>query len=86
MMERTKEANPYSSTFSFVQQVAPKISVFTVGKNNRWGFPKAKVLEVYAAIGSQIYRTDRHGAISILSSANDLKVTSKRKHRYKLWY
>ena len=75
-----------SSTFSFVQQVAPKISVFTVGKNNRWGFPKAKILEVYAAIGSQIYRTDQHGAITILSSANDLKVSSQRKHRYKLWY
>jgi len=75
-----------SSTFSFLQKVAPKISVFTVGKNNRWGFPKAEVLEVYAAIGSQTYRTDQHGAITILSSANDLKVTSKRKHRYKLWY
>jgi len=75
-----------SSTLSFLQKVAPQVSVFTVGRNNRWGFPKAKVLEVYSAVGSQVYRTDQHGAITIRSSASNLKISSQRKIRLKLWY
>ncbi len=75
-----------SSTLSFLQKVAPQASVFTVGRNNRWGFPKAKVLEVYSAVGSQVYRTDQHGAITIRSSASDLKISSQRKIRSRLWH
>ena len=75
-----------SSTLGFLQKVRPQVSVFTVGRNNRWGFPKAKVLEAYDAIGSRIYRTDQHGAITIRSSASDLKINSQRQDRFKLWY
>jgi competence protein ComEC len=75
-----------SSTLSFLQKVSPQVSIFTVGRNNRWDFPKAKVLDTYDAIESQVYRTDQHGAITIRSSANDLKISSQRKIRHKLWY
>ena len=75
-----------SSTLNFLQKVAPQVSIFTVGRKNRWGFPKAKVLEVYRVIGSQIYRTDQHGAIIIRSSASGLKISSQREDRFKLWY
>ena len=75
-----------SSTRAFLQNVEPQISIFTVGKNNRWGFPKDRVVEAYGAIGSLIYRTDQHGAITIRSSANDLKISSQRKDKLKLWY
>lgn len=75
-----------SSTQEFLKIVKPEVSVFTVGKNNRWGFPKTRVLDAYRQIGSRIYRTDQHGAITIRSNANGLNVSSYRKHRFKLWY
>ena len=75
-----------SSTSSFLQKVSPRVSVFTIGRNNRWGFPDARVLEAYGLVNSQIYRTDRDGAITIQSSASGLKVSSYRKDRPRLWY
>jgi competence protein ComEC len=75
-----------SSTPEFLQKVTPTVSVFTVGRNNRWGFPRADVLEVYQDIGSRIYRTDRHGAIIIRSDTSGLKVNSYREDRIRLWY
>jgi len=75
-----------SSTSSFLQMVSPRVSVFTIGKNNRWGFPDTRILEAYGRINSQIYRTDRDGAITIQSSASGLKVSRYRKERPRLWY
>ncbi len=75
-----------SSTAGLLQKIRPQISIFTVGRNNRWGFPKARILKQYRLIGSQIYRTDQHGAITIRSSASGLNVSSHRRHRLKLWY
>ncbi|MCH6565618.1 MAG: DNA internalization-related competence protein ComEC/Rec2 [Proteobacteria bacterium] len=75
-----------SSTSSFLQKVSPRVSVFTIGRNNRWGFPDARVLEAYGLVNSQIYRTDRDGAITIQSSASGLKVSRYRKDRPRLWY
>jgi len=75
-----------SSTSSFLQKVSPRISVFTIGRKNRWGFPDARVLEAYGLVNSQIYRTDRDGAITIQSSASGLKVSRYRKDRPRLWY
>jgi competence protein ComEC len=75
-----------SSTPGFLQKVNPQVSVFTVGKNNRWKFPNVGVLEAYGLINSRIYRTDQDGAITIQSSASGLKVDSYRKTGLKLWY
>ncbi len=75
-----------SSTSSFLQKVSPRVSVFTIGRNNRWGFPDARVLEAYGLVNSQIYRTDRDGAITIRSNASGLKVSRYRKDRPRLWY
>jgi beta-lactamase superfamily II metal-dependent hydrolase len=38
------------------------------------GIPHAQTLERYAAIGAQIYRTDRHGAIRITSDGERLAI------------
>ncbi len=75
-----------SSTPQFLRRVNPEISIFTVGRNNRWGFPKAKVLEAYRAIDSQVYRTDQHGAITVSSSSENLSVDGHRQFNSKLWH
>jgi len=75
-----------SSTSSFLQKVSPRVSVFTIGRNKSLGVPDARVLEAYGLVNSQIYRTDRDGAITIRSNASGLKVSRYRKDRPRLWY
>ncbi|HEY0267742.1 MAG TPA: DNA internalization-related competence protein ComEC/Rec2 [Methyloradius sp.] len=52
-----------SSTPGFVATVEPAIAIFTVGYLNRFGHPKAQIVDRYEAIGSRIYRSDQDGAI-----------------------
>jgi competence protein ComEC len=75
-----------SSTPEFLQRVKPEYSLFTVGKDNRWGFPKARILENYRAINSQILRTDLLGAISVYSKQAGLEVEGYRQRRVRVWY
>lgn len=75
-----------SSSANFVRSVLPKAVIFTVGKNNRWGFPKPEIIDRYESIDSRIYRTDLHGAVSVYSDSTGFRVESLRQHRPRLWY
>ena len=75
-----------SSTIEFIESVSPKAVIFTVGNDNRWGFPKLEVVERYQVIGSEIYRSDYHGAVTVYSGTSGLRVESQRQRSPKLWY
>ena len=75
-----------SSTPAFVRRVNPDIALFTVGKSNRWGFPRPEVLEVYRSVGSKILRTDQQGAITVYSERNGVRLEKHRTRNPKLWY
>lgn len=75
-----------SSTAAFIDHVSPTAVVFTVGKDNRWNFPKPEVIARYNAIKSQIYRTDRDGAVSFYSDSNNFRLESQRRRHPRLWH
>lgn len=50
-----------SSSKSFIDNINPKYSIISVGKNNRYGHPDNEVLNTLS--GSTIYRTDLNGSI-----------------------
>ena len=52
-----------SSSKAFIDAINPKYSLISVGKNNRYGHPKDRVLDILR--NSQIYRTDIDGSIQI---------------------
>ena len=52
-----------STSPAFLQAAAPRWSVISVGADNSFGHPNAEIIERLTASGSQIYRTDRDGAI-----------------------
>ena len=50
-----------SSSKEFINEINPKYSIISVGKNNRYGHPNKEVLDVLK--NSKIYRTDQDGSI-----------------------
>ncbi len=58
-----------SSSEAFVQRVAPSVAIVTAGYLNRFGHPKAEVMERYLALGASLHRTDREGALLLRFAA-----------------
>lgn len=67
-----------SSTKGFLALVHPSYAVFTVGHNNRFRFPKKEIVERYRALGCEICRTDKDGAITMVTDGETLKVKKFR--------
>ncbi|MGM9970986.1 MAG: DNA internalization-related competence protein ComEC/Rec2 [Anaeroplasmataceae bacterium] len=65
-----------SSNKEFINYVDPKISLISVGNENKYGFPSRKVLDVLKK--SDIYRTDINGNIDIKISKTGIKVNHYR--------
>lgn len=55
-----------STTPAFLERVSPRLALVGVGRRNRFGHPGAAVMERLAAAGARVFRTDRHGDVSLL--------------------
>ncbi len=61
-----------SSSAEFLEAVSPEAVVISVGKDNQYGHPSARVLDDAAAVGAEIYRTDLQGMITVTSDGEQL--------------
>ena len=61
-----------SSSKEFINDISPKYSVISVGKNNRYGHPNKEVLDNLEE--SKIYRTDKDGSIMFKIKSDKLKI------------
>lgn len=61
-----------SSSRTFIDEINPKYSIISVGKNNRYGHPNKEVLNTLE--DSKIYRTDQDGSIMFKIKNNKLKL------------
>ena len=61
-----------SSSEKFINEINPKYSIISVGKNNRYGHPNDSVLQILE--DTRIYRTDRDGSIMFKIKSNKLKI------------
>ena len=61
-----------SSSKDFINEINPKYSIISVGKNNRYGHPNKEVLNNLK--DSKIYRTDKDGSIMFKINNNKLKI------------
>jgi competence protein ComEC len=55
-----------SSLPEFIDELAPKISIISVGENNFYGHPSKQTLQTLIDANSSIYRTDEMGLISVI--------------------
>ena len=61
-----------SSSIEFINEMNPKYSIISVGKNNRYGHPNKEVLDNLS--NSLIYRTDQDGSIMLRIKDNKLSI------------
>ena len=55
-----------STSPAFLAAVAPKEAVISVGRRNRFGHPRAEVIDRIASAGARLYRTDTFGLTTFL--------------------
>ena len=61
-----------SSSKEFIDEINPRYSIISVGKNNRYGHPNDNVLDNLE--DSKIYRTDQDGSIMFKIKNNKLQI------------
>ena len=61
-----------SSSKEFINDINPKYSIISVGKNNRYGHPNKEVLDNLN--NSKIFRTDQYGSIMFKIKNNKLQI------------
>jgi competence protein ComEC len=76
-----------SSIPAFIEAVHPDIVLFPSGYRNRYGFPKAPVVERYSGIHAKMYETGLSGALTVTLSSDDGRplVRRFRDERRRYW-
>jgi competence protein ComEC len=69
-----------SSSMSFLQRVRPQWAVIQTGDRNPFGHPHPETLARYAVQGVQVFRTDRHGAITFAFRNGAVAIRTYRQH------
>lgn len=67
-----------SSSPEFLREVRARLVIITAGAGNAYGFPKEETLRRFRSAGSRVYRTDRDGAVEILSDGRSYAVRTAR--------
>lgn len=75
----------YSTSEEFLCAVNPKTAVIQVGKNNNFGHPSGRVIELFQNYGIIAYRTDRTGAVLVRRIAGEEAVLSDIR-KEKIWH
>jgi len=63
-----------SSSEPFLEAVRPKLAVVSVGQYNPFGHPAPSVVERYERDGVRLLRTDRDGALTVITDGHQLSV------------
>jgi len=79
-------ASRTSSSADFLAAVGAPAAVVPVGYRNRFRHPNADVLERFLHAKTDIFRTDRDGAVTVRLSAPAIRVESERQNRRRYWH
>ena len=75
-----------SSTYNFVQRLAPRHVVFSAGYRHQFGHPHADVVNRYRQAGSQLWNTAEQGAITFSwLHSGKLEVSAARDKQRRWW-
>jgi len=63
--------------------IRPKMAIISLGKDNKFGFPHKKAMEVLQKTGADIYRTDLQGTIDISTDGENWSGKRDIKYNFK---
>ena len=66
-----------SSGAAFLDAVAPKLALVSVGAGNWYGHPSAGVMAALAARGVTVLRTDREGSVMVVTDTAGTAITAR---------
>ncbi|MCI3205704.1 DNA internalization-related competence protein ComEC/Rec2 [Pandoraea capi] len=75
-----------SSTPAFVAAVSPRHVVFQTGYRNKFGHPKAPVMERYRAIGARLWQSVAHGGVRFSTAPDGIEVQAYREQYRRYWH
>jgi len=64
-----------STTPEFLAAVQPRVGIISAGEDNPYGHPSPELLERLKSAGVQTLRTDRDGAVHVLTDGTRLEIT-----------
>jgi len=67
-----------STTWSYLERIAPRIAVISVGEENTYGHPDSNVLELLSKAGCEVYRTDKDGTVTFTTDGHDITVDANK--------
>jgi competence protein ComEC len=67
-----------SSSYQFLREVDPRYAVVSVGAANSYGHPTDEALSKYRDLGCELYRTDLHGDVTMVSDGAEITVSTQR--------
>jgi competence protein ComEC len=73
-----------SSSLPFLERVRPTVAVVSAGYRNRFRHPHQETLERYRAMGIELYRTDRHGAVTVTTDGRTIDVVTMQQSHFLL--
>jgi competence protein ComEC len=63
-----------SSSPAFLERVRPTYAILSVGERNIGRLPHSEILKRYERLGAKIFRTDRHGAVTVVTDGENIDV------------
>ncbi len=63
-----------SSSALFLEKVKPTYAILSVGERNIGRLPHPEVLKRYLKLGTHLFRTDRHGAITVITDGEHIEI------------
>jgi beta-lactamase superfamily II metal-dependent hydrolase len=63
-----------SSSPIFLEKAKPKYAILSVGERNIGKLPRPEVLRRYLELGTHLFRTDRQGAITVVTDGEYIEI------------
>ncbi len=70
-----------SSSAEFLRSVNPRLAVISVGAYNRFGHPAPETIKQLTRARAKIYRTDRHGTVTVTTDGKELWVKTEKEEQ-----
>jgi len=68
----------HSTGEEFLGYVSPRVVIVSSGKDNKYGHPAEEVIDRVKKRGADIYRTDQHGTITIITDGENYQVETEK--------